>query len=82
MRTMSATLFSLIVTASQAYAAGGATEGEELGLLALGLISFGLLILLFQFVPALMLIGGMIGATFNSSEKKSKIGLVSADKIA
>ena len=82
MRTMSATLFTLIITASQACAAARVAEGDELGLLAIGFISFGVLILLFQFVPALLLIGGMIGALFNTSEKNNNNELASADKIA
>lgn len=81
MRTLYATLFSLIITAAQAYAAAGAVEGEGVSLLAIGFISFGVLILLFQFVPALLLIGGMVVALFKTTDKKSS-GLASADKIA
>lgn len=82
MRTLSATLFTLIITASQACAAAGAAEGGELGLLAIGFISFGVLILLFQFVPALLLVGGMVFALFRNPAKKNNNELASADKIA
>lgn len=78
MRTISATLFCLIVTVSHAFAAAGG--GEELGFLAIGFISFGVLIVLFQFVPALLLIGGMVAGLFKSAEKKNDKGLARADK--
>jgi hypothetical protein len=82
MKTMSATLFSLIITASQALALSGATEGGELSLLAIGFISFGILIVLFQFVPALLLIGGMIPGLLTVVEKKSDNELTRANKTA
>lgn len=82
MKSMPAILLSLIVTASRAYAAGGATGGEEFGLFTIGFISLGVLILLFQFVPVLLLVVGMVGAMLKNPEKKSKIELASAGKIA
>lgn len=82
MKTAYAALPYLIITASPAWAAIGATGTEEIGPLAIGFISFGVLILLFQFVPVLLLIVGMVGATSKKSEKKNIIELASADKIA
>lgn len=82
MKTISATLLSMIITTSQAFAASGVAEAEELSLLAIGFISFGVLIILFQFVPALLLIGGMIAGLFKAGEKKNQGDLARADKSA
>lgn len=80
MKTMSATILSLIIFATQAFASSGAAEGEELGLLAIGFISFGVLIVLFQFVPALLLIGSMVAGLFKSGQKKNAKEMARADK--
>ncbi len=69
MKTMYATIFSLIITATQALASGG-VEGEGLGLLATFFICFGVLIVLFQFIPGLMLFGCMLKGLFTGSGKK------------
>ncbi|MBC7963914.1 MAG: hypothetical protein H7Y05_13345 [Steroidobacteraceae bacterium] len=82
MKTITATLLSLIISAAQAFASSGAAEGEELSLLAIGFISFGVLIVLFQFVPALLLIGGMVAGLFKAGEKKNEKELARADKEA
>lgn len=69
MRTISAMLTSLIITASQALAAGGAAEGEGLGLLAIFFIGFGVMIVLFQFIPGIMLMAGMLKGIFSLGQK-------------
>ena len=71
MRTVSATLLSLMITATRALAAGGVHEGEDLGLLATFFIAFGILIVLFQFVPGIMLFVGMLKGIFSADGEKS-----------
>ncbi len=71
MRTISALLTSLILTASHALAAGGAPEGEGLGLLAIFFIGFGVMIVLFQFIPGIMLLAGMLKGLFSLGRKET-----------
>jgi hypothetical protein len=71
MRIVSATLLSLMITASKVLAAGGGTEGEGLGLLATFFITFGILIVLFQFIPGIMLFVGMLKGIFSAGNEKS-----------
>lgn len=70
MKAISATALSLMITATRALAAGG-VEGEGLGLLATFFIAFGVLIIVFQLIPALMMFAGMLKAIFSSGGKKS-----------
>jgi len=70
MRTVSATLLSLMITASAALAAGRGTEGEGMGMFAALFIAFGILIVLFQFIPGIMLLVGMLKGIFSANEKK------------
>lgn len=78
MKTIYATVVSLIITATQALASGG-VEGEGLSLIATFFIGFGVLIILFQFVPGLMLFGCMLKGLFSSSEKKEEKALAGSD---
>lgn len=71
MRAISALLVSLIITASQALAAGGAPESEGLGLLAIFFIGFGVMIVLFQFIPGVMLMAGMLKGLFSLGRKET-----------
>lgn len=71
MKTIIATILSLLITATQVLAIGNAGNGETLGLLATFFIAFGILIILFQLLPGLMLFGGMIKGLFSSTEKKT-----------
>lgn len=70
MKAATATVLSLIITVTQALASGGG-ESEGMSLLATFFIAFGVLIVLFQFIPGIMLFGGMLKGLF-SSEKKGK----------
>lgn len=81
MKTITTTALAMFA-ATQAYASTGAGNGENLGLLAIGFISFGVLIVLFQFVPALLLFGGIIAGLFKTGEKNTGKDLASADKTA
>ena len=69
MRAISAMLISLMITASQALAAGAAPEAEGLGLLATLFIGFGVMIVMFQFVPGIMLMVGMLKGVFSLGRK-------------
>lgn len=69
MKTISTIVLSLLVTVSCALASGG-TEVEGLGLMAAFFIAFGVLIVLHQFIPGLMLLGGMLKGIFSPTDKK------------
>ncbi|HXE95622.1 MAG TPA: hypothetical protein VN642_04415 [Dongiaceae bacterium] len=69
MKTISTIVLTLLVTVSHAVASGG-TEVEGLGLMGALFIAFGVLIVLHQFFPGLMLLGGMLKGIFSSAEKK------------
>jgi len=71
MRTVSATLMSLLITATRAMATGGTSGGEGLGLLATFFIAFGILVVLFQFIPGVMLFAGMLKGIFSAGDVKS-----------
>jgi hypothetical protein len=69
MKTLSIIVLTLLVTVSYALASGG-TEVEGLGLMTSFFIAFGVLIVLYQFIPGLMLIGGLLKEIFSSSDEK------------
>ncbi len=69
MRAISAMLVSLLITASQALAGSGAPDTEGIGLLAAFFIGFGVLIVLFQFIPGIMLMAGMLKGVFSLGRK-------------
>jgi len=71
MKTIIATVLSLLITATKVLANGKTGNGEGLGLLATFFIAFGILVILFQLLPGLMLFGGMIKGLFSSVEKKT-----------
>jgi hypothetical protein len=71
MRTVLTTLLSLIITAGVALAAGGGTEGEGLSMFATLFIAFGVLIVMFQFIPGIILLVGMLRGILSASEKKT-----------
>jgi len=73
MKTVYAILLSLVITGTQALASasGGGSEGEGLSLFATFFIAFGALIVMFQFVPGIILFVGMLKGLFSPSEKKS-----------
>lgn len=73
MKTVSATIFSLAITATQALASAGSSDGESLSLLATFFIAFGALIILFQFIPGILLFFAMLKGLFSSAEKKSTV---------
>jgi hypothetical protein len=70
MKTISTIVLSLLVTVSYALASGSA-EVEGLGLMGAFFIAFGVLIVLHQFIPGLMLLGGMLKGIFSPTGKKA-----------
>jgi len=72
MKVLLKIVLSLLITASYALASGGA-EGEGLGFMAILFIAFGVLIVMFQFVPGLMLFGAMLKGIFSPSDKKAPV---------
>lgn len=69
MKTTLRTIVAMLVTASAAFAAGGA-ESEGNGLLVTLFLGFGALIIVFQLVPGLVLFGSMIKALFAKADAK------------
>jgi hypothetical protein len=60
-----------LITAGVALAAGGGTNGEGISMLATLFIAFGVLIVMFQFIPGILLLVGMLRGIFSASEKKT-----------
>jgi hypothetical protein len=71
MKTISATVLSLLITVTRALASSGGGEGESLSLMATFFIAFGILIVMFQFIPGIMLFVGMLKGIFSSSGENS-----------
>ena len=69
MKTISTIALTLLVIVSSALASGGA-EVEGLGLMAALFIAFGVLVILHQFLPGLILLGGMLKGIFSPTGKK------------
>lgn len=72
MKAMSAALLSLMITATQALASAGEANPEGIGLLATFFIAFGVLIILFQFIPGIALFVGMLKGIFSSAKKPAE----------
>ena len=71
MKTMSATILSLLIAGTQAMASGNGGSSEGLGFMATLFIGFGVLIILFQTVPAVILLTGMVKGLLASADKKT-----------
>ncbi len=76
--TFAATL-ALIITGTQALAATGGANPEGLGLMATLFISFAVLVLLFQLIPGVLLLAGMLKGIF-SKAKKTGVDAVESGK--
>lgn len=70
MRTLIGTLVAALVTVSPAFAAGAHDEKGSGILLAL-FLGFAALIIVFQFVPGLVLFASMLRGLFTSAPKKT-----------
>lgn len=69
MKTILTTVLSLLVTASCVLASEGA-QVESLGFMATLFIAFAVLIVMFQFIPCLLLLSGILKGIFSPSDKK------------
>lgn len=69
-RTLTNTAGMLFMITGSAFAGTGA-QGDDNGWLWMVFLGFGALILLFQFVPSLILFGSMLKALFSSTTKES-----------
>jgi hypothetical protein len=72
MKTLSAATMSLMITGTQAMASTGGAHTEGMGLLATFFIGFGVLVILFQFIPGIILFVGILKGIFSSETKKSE----------
>ena len=81
MKVMAAAIISLLIAGTQSLASANGGNGEGLGLMATFFIAFGILIIIFQLVPGLLLFGGMVKGLFSPTGKKSSEALAgSSDK--
>ena len=62
MKTVYAMILTLVITASKAFASGGSVGVEGLSLLTICFVGFVALVVVFQLVPALILLAGMLKA--------------------
>jgi hypothetical protein len=70
MKTLSIFILSLLVTVSYVLASGG-TKAEGLGPMSSFFVAFGVLIVVYQLIPGLMLIGRLIKEIFSSVDEKA-----------
>lgn len=70
MKTVVSTILTLLISATQVLAFGNKGNGEGLGVLSTFIVTFGLLIILFQLLPGFMLFSEMIKGLFYSDIKK------------
>ncbi len=71
MKVMSATILSLLIAGTQAMASGNGGSSEGLGFMATLFIGFGVLIILFQTVPAVILLTGLVKGLLAAADKKT-----------
>ena len=62
MKTVYATILTLVITASQTFTSGGSVGVEGLSLLTICFVGFVSLVVVFQLVPAVILLVGMLKA--------------------
>jgi hypothetical protein len=77
MKTISTLIVSMLLTVTQAMASGNAGHGEGLGFLAILFIGFGVLILVFQTIPAVLLFAGMLKGLVSPVGNKADESLAS-----
>jgi hypothetical protein len=72
MKTTSATILSLLISATYALATETGGNSEGLGFMATLFIGFGILIIVFQTVPAILLFTGLLKGIFSPADKKAE----------
>ena len=77
MKTTTATIMALLVTATQALATGQGSSTEGLSLFATIFMAFGVMIVLFQLIPGAMLFVGMLKGLFSTTSVKNRATLSS-----
>lgn len=80
MKTTTATIMALLVTATQALATGQGSSTEGLSLFATLFMAFGVMIVLFQLIPGIMLFVGMLKGLFSATGEKSHVTLSSSNR--
>ena len=80
MKVLYVTIFSLVITVTEALAAGGGSSVGSLGLLTIFFMGFGALILVFQLFPAVVLFIGMIQGIMAPAAKRDEAAAATGDK--
>ncbi len=80
MKVLFAMLLSQVITVTQASASGGGGDGGELSLLTTLFLGFGALIIVFQLVPAVILLGGMIKGLVSPATKNAEVVVETTDE--
>jgi len=71
MRVLKSTIAAMLLTATEALAYGGGTDGEGLSFLMILFMGFGAVIIVFQIFPALILFCGMVKGIMAPAVKKA-----------
>lgn len=79
MKTTTATIMALLVTATQALATEQGSSTEGLSLFATLFMAFAVMIVLFQLIPGIMLFVGMLKGLFSTTSEKSREALISSN---
>ena len=72
MKVLKSSIAALLITATEALAYGGGSNGEGPGFLMLLFMGFGAVIIVFQIFPATMLFCGMVKGLISSGAKVTK----------
>ena len=72
MKFIPATVLSLMITGTQALASAGDANSEGMGLLATFFVAFAVLVVLFQFLPGMTLLMGILKGIFAPESKRGK----------
>lgn len=73
MKVIIASILTMVMTGTNALAAGGADK-VELSFLTILFMGFGALIITFQLIPAMILLTGMVKGLVSPAEKNSTEG--------
>jgi hypothetical protein len=73
MRVLKSTITAMLLTATEALAYGGGTDGEGLSFLMILFMGFGAVIIVFQIFPALILFCGMVKGIMAPAVKKAAV---------
>ena len=71
MKAIFSASLALMITGTQALASTGGSDTGGIGLLATFFIAFGVLVVLFQFIPGILLLVGILKGMFSGAKKPS-----------